>query len=105
MLIRRDDGQLDGELSAIIEKATSDATDEVINKVLVTCTPKAVKGCGTVNFAEVDGSIRESLAAARKSIETSAGLSDEQRRAALEGLDEALREMSEQLKSAPTSGQ
>ncbi len=107
VMIRRGEGANDAELDAMIDKATSDATDKVIKKIIVTCTPgtnpDADKGCGTINLAEINPGIHESLMTARKSIETSAGLSDAQRRAALEGLDEAMREMSEHKPGAPTS--
>lgn len=101
MLIRQGDGPNDADIDAIIHEATTDATNKVMKKVIITCAPGgdkgadkgADKGCGAVNLASINPSIRESLTAARKSIETSAGLSDEQRRSALEGLDEAMREM------------
>jgi hypothetical protein len=109
VMIRHGDGAKDPEFEAMIDKAARDSADKVIKKVIVTCTRGADKGsdrgCGTVNLAEINPSIHESLMAARKSIETGAGLSDEQRRSALEGLDEAMREMSEHKPSAPTPGQ
>lgn len=104
MLVRRGDSPKDGDLAAFINDATTDATDKAMKRIIVSCAPGDTPDCDTAQFASIGPGIRESLAAARKSIETTAGLSDEQRRDALEGLDEALREMSAPSRDAPTPG-
>ena len=98
VMIRHDDSTGNAALDAIINDATTDATNKVMKKVIVTCTKGSAKDCGTVDLAAINPTIRESLAAARKSIEASPGLSAEQRQAALAGLDEALRDMADEAK-------
>jgi beta-lactamase regulating signal transducer with metallopeptidase domain len=110
VMIRHGDGPADADIDAMLGDGTADAGDKVVRKIIVKCAPETgdasgTTGCGKLDLAAINPDIRESLAVARKSIEASAGLSDAQRRAALEGLDEALREMSEPAKGTPTRGQ
>ena len=93
----------DAEIEAMIGDANGDAA----HRMIITC--KRTKGtngaadtenCTPASMPSLHATIQESLAAARKSIEVDKGLSDEQRRNALDGLDQAIREMGDKANPA-----
>jgi beta-lactamase regulating signal transducer with metallopeptidase domain len=75
---------------------------EALRKLIITCKSRApvdgnaasdpLADCRPPMFAAIDPSLQETLLSARKSVETSAGLTDAQRRSALAGLDKAIAE-------------
>jgi hypothetical protein len=86
----------DAEIDAMIKGAHEAAA----TRMIITC--KRTKGangaadtenCAPAPMPSLHATIQDSLAAARKSIEVDKGLNDEQRRNALDGLDQAIREM------------
>ncbi len=87
-----------------IDKMVADSLAGERRRLVITCSRRGkpvapdadlvtLGNCGPINIAAFAPDVRESLAQARRSIEATRGLSDEQRKMALSGLDEAMREL------------
>jgi hypothetical protein len=110
MVMVRSGGEGTGVPSdAEIEAMIGDANGNAPHRMIITCKrtrgtngASDIENCTPASMPLMHATIQESLAAARKSIEVDKGLSDEQRRNALDGLDQAIREMGDKASAAST---